>query len=106
MENGFESPSYTSKVVENLPTPISAPATSNYLWNSNDPRDAGLWQNVEYVNNLNNVNYLYRIDTITDYLIQLDIILQLISQSMKLEIQLLMLLLILVYKLLLLQQLL
>jgi len=49
LDNGFESPTFSSKVVENRPTPVDHPATVNYLWQQGDPRDANLWQNVEYV---------------------------------------------------------
>jgi hypothetical protein len=51
LDNGFESPHFTSQVVQNQPTPIASAANVNYLWQPSDPRDAHLWQNVEYVSN-------------------------------------------------------
>lgn len=50
LANGFESPTYNTQIINNRPTTVAAPANINYMWKANDPKDAGLWQNVEYVN--------------------------------------------------------
>jgi hypothetical protein len=57
IQNGFESPKFTLKVFEGAPTPVSAPANVNFLWQPTDPRDQNLWQNVEFVKleNFNNI---------------------------------------------------
>ena len=55
--------------MEQLATPVSLAGNVNYLWKPNDPRDAGLWQNVEFVNNkFNN----FRIVTMSDQWIPQD----------------------------------
>ena len=49
IQNGFESPTFSSNIYQSKVTPVAAPANINHLWTPSDPRDANLWQNVEYV---------------------------------------------------------
>ena len=48
MRAGYESPTFSDKVVQNFETGVSAPANVNYKWSPSDSKDAGLWQDVEF----------------------------------------------------------
>lgn len=71
INSGFESPSFTTKVMENHPIKIESPHVINQLWQPQDPRQNDLWQNVEYVISFFKI---FRIDIITDLQIFPDII--------------------------------
>lgn len=45
---GFETPKTLSSIVSESPTRVDRAATSDYMWKPMDPRNAKLWQNVEY----------------------------------------------------------
>jgi hypothetical protein len=49
INSGFESPSFTTKIMENHPIKIDSPHSINQLWQPQDPRQNDLWQNVEFV---------------------------------------------------------
>lgn len=49
IDAGFESPTYSEKVVTDQTTPISKPATVDYLWKQNN-YDQEMWKNPEWVN--------------------------------------------------------
>ncbi len=48
--SGYENPKFINKIVEEFKTPVSKPANVNYNWSPVNNLDAGIWQNVEYVN--------------------------------------------------------
>ena len=48
MRAGYESPTFSDKVVQNFETGVSAPANVNYKWSPSDSKDSHLWQDVEF----------------------------------------------------------
>jgi hypothetical protein len=49
LPNSMSTPRYDTKVVaSNVSVGVSAPSSVTYNWKPHDPRDANLWQNVEY----------------------------------------------------------
>ena len=48
MRAGYESPTFSDKVVQNFETGVSAPANVNYKWSPSDSKDKNLWQDVEF----------------------------------------------------------
>jgi hypothetical protein len=53
---GFETPSFTSKVISSQPIGITTPNSSvQYKWAPNVPGDKNLWENVEYHRYGNNI---------------------------------------------------
>ena len=48
MRAGYESPTFSDKVVQNFETGVSTPGNVNYKWSPSDSKDGKLWQDVEY----------------------------------------------------------
>jgi hypothetical protein len=48
MRAGYESPTFSDKVVQNFETGVSTPGNVNYKWGPSDSKDKNLWQDVEY----------------------------------------------------------
>ena len=48
MRAGYESPTFSDKIIQNFETGASAPANVNYKWAPSDSKDANLWQDVEF----------------------------------------------------------
>ena len=48
MRAGYESPTFSDKVIQNFDTGVATPANVNYKWGPSNSKDGKLWQDVEY----------------------------------------------------------